>query len=421
MKLGLENITRLLHTLGNPQEKIPSIIVGGTNGKGSVTTYVGSVLRAAGYRTGEFYSPHLFRVNERMRLNGEEIPSPVLDGLLGELRSRYGRAPFTFFEGLTAAAVLYFVRSRADIAVFEVGLGGRLDATKLVHAVVTVITGIAVDHGEHLGGTRPMILDEKLGIIRGGVPLVANLDTAALVARARQICAKRAVPFSSVRDETHVTVRELGARGMLLDLETARRRYRNVRTRMLGVGQERNVATAVAALEVLAGLREGWGGGGMRGTRPASGQIISARTVKAGLRHAFLAGRFQVLPGSPRIILDVSHNEQALLSAIRTLLGISPPRRNVLIFGVLAHKRLGSFPRRAVKAAREIILTPLRDHRSASPKSLLEEFGGASDTRLLPVSGMGEAVTTARSRLGEGDTLLVLGSHLTVEEAAAYL
>ncbi|HER42857.1 MAG TPA: bifunctional folylpolyglutamate synthase/dihydrofolate synthase, partial [Candidatus Eisenbacteria bacterium] len=188
MKLGLENVSKLLRALGDPQNSYPSILVAGTNGKGSVCAYITSILMAAGLRVGTFFSPHLFRVNERIRLDMEEIPSARLDELLGTLRAERKRIPFTYFEAATAAAALHFEREAVDAAVFEVGLGGRLDATRLVDAVVTVITGISIDHHEHLGGTVSEILGEKLGIVRRGVPLVANLEKRALDAKAERYC-----------------------------------------------------------------------------------------------------------------------------------------------------------------------------------------------------------------------------------------
>jgi dihydrofolate synthase/folylpolyglutamate synthase len=405
MKLGLENITRLLELLSNPQKKIPAILVGGTNGKGSATAYISSILRASGRRVGTFYSPHLFRINERIRLDGEEIPSPVLDAHLGRLRRLHSKAPFTFFEGITASALLHFVTEGADVAVFEVGLGGRLDATRLVDAGVTVITGIAIDHGEHLGATRHRILGEKLGIIREGVPLVARLGTRALIRAAAARCSSEGVPFYSVSDEVETRITRMEPEKMHLELSTPYRKYGEIEIGMIGEAQAANVATAVRAVEVL-------------------DRRIGKGDVARGLSSAFFTGRFQVLSGAPRIILDVSHNEEALINALRTLRAISPPERNVVIFGILAHKKLGAFPARVSKSAREVILTPLPNGRSAEPTDLAPLFRHwlhERAARITTARGMGSAIRLARSHLHPDDTLLILGSHLAVEEAAAYL
>lgn len=423
MKLGLRNITALLDSLGNPQERLPAALVAGTNGKGSVTTYLTSILRGAGYRTGTFYSPHLFRINERIKLNGEEIPSPVFDSILGELRERYKQTPFSFFEGVTAAAILYFVRENADIAVFEVGLGGRLDATRLVNAVITVITGISHDHGEHLGRTKSEILGEKLGITRKGVPLVANLKGGLMARKAMKHCEISGIPYVNSRSGISRRLRRMNAASIDFTLVTPKRDYGILSSSMIGRVQMENVTTAVRVAETLGMKFKG----------------IGKRAISEGIGRAFFAGRFQVLPGNSRVILDVSHNEEALLSAADTLTRISPAERNVMIFGVMARKELGSFPSKALSSVREVILVPLKGAGSASGSDLFARFTGqmrgpgtgrkkktgAADanggTVITVARGMNDAVRKAQKSLGPEDTLLVLGSHLAVEESVGEL
>ncbi len=347
MKLGLENITSLLSLLGDPQNGVRSILVGGTNGKGSTVTYISSILRRAGLKTGTFYSPHLFRVNERIRVDGDEIPGAELDRLIGMCREHAGEAPFTFFEGVTAAAALWFAERGADAAVYEVGLGGRLDATRLADARTTVITGISLDHREHLGRTRKSILKEKLGITRPGVPLVANLQAGPLEEQARRYCGARSVPYHPVFDEAAVGNVSVGEKGTEFFLETGLRDYGRIRSAMIGEMQALNAATAVRSCEIfLAGARK-----------------PSKKAVREGLAAASLAGRFQVLPGRPRIVFDVSHNEESLLASLKTLLSISPSKKNVLIFGVMARKETGGFPSKALRSAREVTTGPLHISR----------------------------------------------------------
>ena len=407
MRLGLENINALLRSHGDPQAGVPAILVAGTNGKGSVTTFVSSILRAAGLRTGTFYSPHLFRINERIRIDGEEIPSPELDRITGKLREGYDETPFTFFEGVTAAAAIWFQERNVDAAVYEVGLGGRLDATRLVDARVTVITGIAIDHSEHLGGTRARILDEKLGITRPGVPLVANLSTKGLEERAGRHCVKMGIPFYPVSRDVDVSAGSMAASQMTFSLATPLRDYGTVRMRMIGRHQVSNAATAVRAAEIF-----------LTGRRPGRA------AVKKGLAEAAFAGRFQVLNGEPRVILDVSHNEEALCASLDTLLELSPPERNVIVFGVMARKRLGRFPAKAMRSAREIILAPLKEKGAAGRDELAARFSDEAaaariTATLRPTRGMAGAMKLAGRLTRSGDTMLILGSHLAVEEAVA--
>jgi dihydrofolate synthase/folylpolyglutamate synthase len=400
MRLGLENITGLLDSIGNPQAGVPAILIAGTNGKGSVTTFVSSILRAAGLRTGTFYSPHLFRVNERIRVDGDEIPSPELDRITGSLRKDYESTPFTFFEGVTAAAAVWFRERKVDAAVYEVGLGGRLDATRLVDARVTVVTGISIDHSEHLGRTRAKILDEKLGITRPGAPLIANLPTKALEQRAAAHCGRLGIQFHPVRLETEVEMGSITSGGTRFSLRTPLRDYGLVSSGMAGRHQAANAATAVRAAEVF-----------LPGRRPAKAAVMR------GLAGAEFAGRFQILKGEPRVILDVSHNEEALCASLDTLLHLSPPERNVIVFGVMARKQLGKFPARAMRAARDIILVPLKEKGAAKKADLAARFGGGSGATLRPVGGMAGAMKELKRLAGPEDTVLILGSHLTVEEA----
>jgi dihydrofolate synthase/folylpolyglutamate synthase len=413
MNLSLANIAALLGRMGDPQLGYPSVLVAGTNGKGSVTTYVSSILRAAGLRVGTFYSPHIFRPHERIRIDGGEIPSRDLDAAIGRARAYAGEIPLTYFECLTAAAARYFLERRVDAAVFEVGLGGRLDATNLVRAVVTVITGISNDHREHLGRTRRAILAEKLGIARSGVPLAANLPRRPLVAQAAAHCRAIGAPFHSIGDEVEIALVDLDASRMTVRARTPRRDYGELATRMIGRSQVRNVAAALRAVELLAEA-------GVLG-RPA------IETIRSGVASAFLAGRFQTVSEAPRIVLDVAHNEESLLAALETARRLSPRDRTTIVFGGLAHKELGEFPARAVRAARAIVVAPLRDARSASGGRLGRIFGaerkpaGRDAATVRVVRGIGEAIREARRNASPRDTILITGSHVTVEEAAPFL
>jgi len=364
MKLGLENITSLLSSLGDPQKRFKAVLVAGTNGKGSVAAYISSILASAGWRVGTFYSPHLFRINERITINRSEIPTAALDGYIGRLRERFEETPFTFFEGVTASAILYFMDSGVDIAVFEVGLGGRLDATRLVNAVVTVITGVSIDHSVHLGKTRKAILAEKLGIARRGAPMVANLDTRSLISQASEYCGRAGAPLVSVRGRTCSRLRKIWPEETIFTLRTDKHDYGELRSSMTGAAQKTNCVTAVKAVETLGEV---------------TGEALEGYVAK-GLERAFMPGRFQSLTRNPRIIMDVSHNEEALLGSLSTLRSFSKAENNILVFGCMDRKELGRFPRLALESAREVFLVPLRESGAAplnKLSGLFEEPAGA--------------------------------------------
>jgi len=413
MNLSLTNIAAVLARMGNPERRYPAIIVAGTNGKGSVTTYVSSALREMGLVVGAYYSPHLFRLHERIRVGGLEISSRELDELIGSVRALSRGIPLTYFEMLTAVAARHFLEKRVDAAVFEVGLGGRLDATNLVNAVVTVITGISHDHREHLGRTKYRILAEKLGIVRSSAPLVANLAPRVLVAQAASHCARSGAPFHSVRDEVASSLVALEPERMTVRVRTPRRDYGVLETRMIGPAQTGNMATAVRTIEML--------------EEAGFVRCVDGEALGKGFASAFLAGRFQSVSRSPRVVLDVSHNEESFLAALATLRRVSPRERSAIVFGALAHKELGRFPARAVKAVRDIIVTPLADPRSASGAHLAGVFGderrkARGERAAVHVArGVGDAIREARRRAASDDTILIMGSHVTVEEAAPFL
>ncbi|MDZ7859496.1 MAG: Mur ligase family protein [Candidatus Krumholzibacteriota bacterium] len=409
MRLGLENITSLLDSLGNPQMKYPAVLVGGTNGKGSVTAYISSILRCAGLKVGTFYSPHLFRINERIRINNREIPSAALDRIVDRLRRGYERNPFTFFEGITASAALYFLQNKVDIAIFEVGLGGRLDATRPVNAVATVITGISIDHSSHLGRSRKAILGEKLGIARGGVPLIVNLDTDSLIEKASFYCRREDSSVINVKESTSSRLKKITFERMTFSLKTDKYDYGDIETRMIGKAQKINVSTAVKTIEVL-------------GDKTGKSYV---KYVKEGLEKTSLPGRFQVLRGVPRVILDTSHNQQALINSLNTLLAVSQPHRNILLFGCMARKEPGRFPSIALRSARKIILVPLKQKGAETGENLLNYFTEAGsketkDARVILSRGMGDALRKAKTGLKGNDTILICGSHHMVDEAVSY-
>jgi len=428
MKLGLENVSRLLNCLGSPETEFPVVLVAGTNGKGSTTAFISSILMSFGLRVGTFYSPHLIRINERIRIDDREISTYDLDRIIGIFRKFYSRAPFTFFEGLVAASILYFVERKVDIAVFEVGLGGRLDATRLVNAVLTVITGIALDHTEHLGKTREEILKEKLGIVREGIPLVTNLPTVRLFRQAERYCREHGVEIFDVRGEVKTRLRSMDFHRMIFDLETPDHRYIKLLSKMVGRHQLQNIATALRSVELLSKSQnqDGIHGGKLDAVVRKLNRMYIEKSVRQGLRMAFLQGRFQVLDGSPRFVLDVSHNENGLLAALDTFRRLSQRENSIIIFGVQANKDPGRFFKEAHRVASKIIVVPLKAKRSADTGELVERFKESSRSVRLPADivalrGAGEALHLINRVCKCSDTILILGSHYLIEEVVRYI
>lgn len=434
IRLGLERISEALERLGNPQSRYPAVLVAGTNGKGSVTAFCSSILTEAGFKVGSYYSPHIFRINERIRCDGAEISSRELDEAISKVLETCGELNLTYFELFTAAAALHFSRIGVDIAVFEVGLGGRLDATNLVNSCVTVVTGISRDHMDRLGNSELSILREKLGILRRGAPLVARLPKATLDREAAIAAERSKIRYHRVHEETSSRILYLDSERLVIELSTCCRDYGKLESRLMGPVQCGNIATAVRTLEVLfsiPSLRAHFGSSGNSRGRNAMKKLarscdgcLDCDIVRRGTYEAFIPGRFQTVSRDPLIILDVSHNEESFLAAIDALCRVAPSGKKVIVFGMLAHKEPGRFPATAMKKANAIVLAKLSARGSATADSLAEKFrraGRSKGVRIIEARGMKHALQLARKEAGSSGSILVMGSHVAVHDAAPLL
>lgn len=348
MRPGLERIETLLEALGNPERRYTLVQVGGTNGKGSVAAMLATILKHAGHRVGLYTSPHLVSFRERIRVNGEAIPEDgVVDGVeaLGTLVARLDAS---MFEATTALALDHFAREAVDVAVLEVGLGGRLDATTVGRPAVTVITRVDFDHQAVLGATLAEIAAEKAATIRSGTALAAA--QAPEVAGVIAAQAKRAgVPLSVAGRDLHVRVEARSAGEQRISAAGPSFRLEHVDLGLLGVFQPENALLAIAAARVL-GAPE-----------PA---------IRAGLRRVRWPGRFQVLPGDPTLVLDGAHNPgaaRALAASLTAFFGEAP---KTLVVGTSGDKDVGGILAALVPVAQRLILTASSSPRAAAPEAL---------------------------------------------------
>jgi len=360
IKLGLENVAALCQALGDPQDRFPSVHVAGTNGKGSVSAILAGVLEAHGLRTGLYTSPHLARVEERVRVDGECIGSKRFSGLLTRLKMAIdglmaaGRLLYhpTYFEVLTALAFQDFAERNVDVAVLEVGMGGRFDATNVVRPLVSVITTIAKDHEKHLGASLEKIAFEKAGIVKPGVPVVCGVRGGVALREIRRVARERGAPLVEV----------FGA-GRALEVRTAGGGYRFVyageRGRyafspgLAGRHQGTNAAVAIATAEVLSRV---W--------RP----IDKAKIVKA-IGETRWEGRLETVRRRPLVLLDGAHNVEgasALAAHIRDVVR----RPVVLVFAAMQDKDLRSMTRILFPLCKTVVLTRVPYKRSAGPEEL---------------------------------------------------
>jgi dihydrofolate synthase/folylpolyglutamate synthase len=361
IKLGLENIAALCLALGNPQNSFLSIHVAGTNGKGSVSAMLDRIMQEHGLRTGLYTSPHLVRVEERIRLNGRPIGERRFLELLARLRNAIddlmagGKLVYhpTYFEVLTALAFLEFAERQVDVAVLEVGMGGRFDATNVVRPLVSVITTIAKDHQHHLGSTLRRIAFEKAGIIKPAVPVVSGVGGGEARREIRRVACERSAPLVEAFGPGRSLVAKKTDGGYRFVYSGKAGRYAFT-PGLAGRYQGANAAVAIATTEVLSTY---W--------RP----FEKAKVLK-GIREARWEGRLETVRRRPLVILDGAHNVEgvtALARHVRETVG----RRVVLIFGAMKDKDLRGMTRILFPIASTVVLTRVPYKRSADPEDLL--------------------------------------------------
>ena len=394
IRLGLGPVRRLLKRLGNPQRRFGSVIVGGTNGKGSISSALASILSRGGYRTGLYTSPHLLEFNERIRVDGRAISREELCGAVDEVRQRV-EEEVTYFEFATVLSFLHFARSRVDWAVLEVGMGGRLDATNVVDAEVSVISNVSLEHREYLGDRLADIAGEKAGIIREkGRVVTAAAQKAVLEVLESAAREKRARIFRVGRD---IRVRAAGGDGF--SYRGLRRSFSRLPLPLRGRHQMINAACALGAVELLG----------------EAGVVLDDRAVAEGLSRWRWEGRLEVLRHRPTVIVDGAHNPAGASALRRALKDHFPGRRTILVFGVLADKDYRAMLARLAPAADAILLTSPAEERALPALSLADAaaFRG-KPVEVIPDSG--QALRRALAFAGEEDLVCVTGSLYLVAE-----
>jgi dihydrofolate synthase/folylpolyglutamate synthase len=397
MRLGLEPVTRLLRRLGSPQDRFKAVLVGGTNGKGSIAALIASVLTCRGYRVGLYTSPHLVDFRERIRVDGRSISGGDLRSLIGEVRDLV-REDVTYFEFTTALAFLHFFRAGVDIAVLEVGLGGRLDATNVVNPEVVVISNISLEHRAYLGRRLTDIAREKGGIIKPGGLVVtaarqkAVIDTLEAIGRKR-----RARIFRVGRD---IRVRSCGER--TFSYFGIERNFPGLHLHLRGRHQIINAACALGAVELL----------GRRGLYVDDGSIIE------GFGTCRWEGRLEVLQERPIVVVDGAHNPAGASVLREALKEDFSFRRLILVFGVLADKDYRAMLGKLVPAADHVILTKPREER-ALPPDIPAQWVRATGRRAEVIEDSGKAMERALRLAGKNDLVCITGSLYLVGEIRA--
>jgi dihydrofolate synthase/folylpolyglutamate synthase len=434
VRLGLARMARLLAALGHPQRRLPAVLVAGSNGKGSTAALLAAMAGAAGYSTGLYTSPHLEEVEERLRIDGRAVDGERLGRRILEVAAAADRTrdddPPTYFEALTAAAWLEMAGREVDLAVLEVGLGGRLDATNLADPLLSLLTPVSLEHREYLGDTLAAIAGEKAGVMRRGRPAIAWTAEPEVEAALREAAARAGATLRLGHQEAAILAAaplapgEAGAwAGQRVEIATARRRYR-LETPLLGTHQARNLAHATLAAETLHDL--GW-------------RRIGAGAIAAGAAALRWPGRLEVVASPPgaegdprgragaagslprRVLLDVAHNPGAAVELATFLAGLPPlpagsPRAVDLLFGILADKDAAATLSPLLPLTRRRVLTRPPHDRGRDPGEVAALLPPGRDVEVEPdpATALDRALAPPPDGGGAADTLLVCGSFYLV-------
>ncbi len=390
IKLGLDRARGLLALLGDPQRRFPAVLVAGTNGKGSTSAFLAAMAQAAGYRTGLYTSPHLEAVEERLRIDGRMIETGRFGRLLADLvdlAERETGSPPTYFEAVTLAAFQWFAEEKVDLAVVEVGLGGRLDATNLCDPILSLITPIGLDHQEYLGDTLASIAREKAGILRPGKPALVWTAEPEAAESIREAAAAIGADLRFVSEEVRIeSIDPKSWAGQRVRLATPFRAY-DLKIALLGAHQAINLGLATRAAEILADL---------------GFDRFNPRSIQEGAAACRWPGRLEPidLPEGRRLLLDAAHNPDGARVLAEFLDRLGEPVD--LLFGVLADKDYEEMLALLAPRARRIVLTTPASPRAKDPVELAALLGGREGVFVEP--DLGRALELA---LGLGGSVLV--------------
>lgn len=404
IKLGLDTIEALLDRVGSPHRRYPTLHIGGTNGKGSTAAMAASMLQASGYRVGLYTSPHLVDFRERIRVDGRLMPLDAVVAWTERLHAAMGESlDPTFFEFTTAMAFGYFAEMNVSVAVIEVGMGGRFDATNVIVPLATAITNVTLDHEAHLGRSVPAIAFEKAGIIKPHVPVVVG----GVSQDAWRVIEQTAVSHTASTSRWGVTFRTTGDPLMGFSYQGMNVSYADLVCPLPGQHQLENAGCAVALLELMS----------------ARGFPMTEHAVRVGLRTVAWEGRLEVVEHEPVLVLDGGHNPAAGAAVAEYLTHYRahhPAARVILIVGFMRDKDRAGFLNAVLPVADEVVATRVKMARAARIEDIRETLRRWPG-HIHSASNSGEALACARQLASPHDLICVTGSLMLVGEIKALL
>ncbi|MCL5267208.1 MAG: bifunctional folylpolyglutamate synthase/dihydrofolate synthase [Bacteroidetes bacterium] len=400
--MDLQNIRSLMEYSGNQHRGLRAVHVAGTNGKGSTCAAIASVLTSMGYRTGLYTSPHILSLTERIRIDGRQIAEADLAGLTEFFEPKIVELKATYFEALTAIMFKHFSDNRVDYAVIETGLGGRLDATNIIDPIVSVVTGIGLDHTELLGTTVEQIASEKAGIIKRDRPAVINVNQESVRNVFKRVASESNSAVYFVDDVSHYIVTGNGVESSSFDARVFGIDYPGLKIGLGGKHQVKNAATALSALHLI-------GNSGIKIERDAIYKGFEEIRRNTGIR-----GRLEVISHDPLVVLDVGHNPDGIQAVLESLSEFEG-RPGTLLFAAMRDKDVKSMLSILRERFANIILTQLQVGRSLN----VAELNKLADDIKLKAPVFGNSTDALRAALNQtsGDSfLLISGSHYLAGE-----
>lgn len=414
---SLDRMEKLLEYVGNPHKELSCIHITGTKGKGSTAVMISTILEHAGRNTGLFTSPHLIDIKERIQINHEMISeyefTDIMNSLrpyIQHLRETEPSASPTFFEILTAAGMLFFKKRKTEMAVLEVGLGGRLDSTNVVLPKVSVITNVGLDHTAILGNTLSRIAYEKAGIIKQGVPVVSGVEAAEALSVVEKTCREKDAPLYLLgRDIWVEDVQDFdrnGTKGLMCKIKTWRHTYINIFLPLVGIHQAQNCALALGTLEVM---------------RDQGHISITGDVIQESLTSVYCPARIEVVAKNPSIILDFAHTVDSMRFLKKTLLENFNFNKLILILGFSQDKDLNNILKEIVMEGDSIIVTRSKNPRAAEPEDLYQRIENLCGKQSEILDNVQDAVLTAKRMASKEDLICVTGSVYLAGEARQVL
>ena len=403
---GLERMRTLVEALENPHEALRVVHVAGTNGKGSTAAMTAAIATAAGLKTGLHTSPHLTHVTQRMRVDGTPAPADWLADTLEAHRALIEEVQPSFFELTVALTFRYFAEQAVDLAVIEVGLGGRLDSTNVLRPALSIITHVDLDHTDVLGDTLDAIAREKAGIIKPGTPALSAVTQAEAQTAIAEVAAEQNAPLHRLDDEASWTTHRSDLTGSVFTLDTPARRYDRLSLSLAAAHQQRNAALAVRAAELTV-LAE-------------TDDETADAAVRDGLGdvrgHTGFHGRLDVLQDAPLIVVDVGHNPPAIAATLDALAPVVAERDGTLhvCLNAVRGKQLDETARLLAEHDAVVTPIPIDTKRAIPPDEIADRLRAQGVTTNAP-QPLADALDTFRRTASSADVLLLTGSHKLVD------